>query len=226
MRSLIVIKMKHNNTIATPDLSGTPARCKPSLHEALATPELSGVKFPAVPRLSTRLHISHTKWSDLARLGSQKAPATAKRRNVSSRSVLGYIMGHAHILDALMLNCPDFSTLFALVTSCQTAKRAFEHHPAGIIKAMLQTMPQELQYLTTALIGINGCPIGHSRFIRRHMEIWLGMGPKPLTDRLQVCSWEPETDTQTPALQAEPQSSPYTEFFRPTVRLPQSGVET
>ena len=104
----------------------------------------------------------------------------------AARSVLALIMEHVDILDMLMLNCPDFPTLLALVASCKTAKRAFERHSQGIIKAMLETMPQELQYLTVALIGINGCNIETSYSIKRNMEIWLGKGPKPLSERLQV----------------------------------------
>ena len=95
-------------------------------------------------------------------------------------------MDHVDILYVLMLNCPDFPTLLALVASCKTAKRAFNQHPQGIIKAMLDTMPQELQYLTVALIGINGCNISTSHSIKKNMEIWLGKGQKPLGERLQV----------------------------------------
>ena len=95
-------------------------------------------------------------------------------------------MEHVDVLDMLMLNCPDFPTLLALMASCKTAKRAFEQHSQGIIMAMLKTMPQELQYLTVALIGINGCNIETSYSIKRNMEIWLGKGPKPLSERLQV----------------------------------------
>lgn len=116
----------------------------------------------------------------------QPSSATAALREPGPPSVLALIIEHVDILDVLMRNCPDFGTLLALVTSCKTAKLSFESHPQGIIKAMLETMPQELQYLTVALIGINGCNIETSYSIRKNMEIWLGMGPKPLRERLQV----------------------------------------
>ena len=109
-----------------------------------------------------------------------------KNQNPATRSVLALIMEHEDILDILMLNCPDFPTLLALVASCKTAKRAFEQHPQGIIKAMLDTMPQELQYLTVALIGINGSNIPTSKSVKKNMEIWLGKRRKPLGRRLQV----------------------------------------
>ena len=114
-------------------------------------------------------------------------------RNVAPRSILASVMGHADILDVLLLNCPDFTTLLALVTTCKTAKRAFEHHSQGIIKAMLSRMPQELQHLTIALIGINGAPAGDTREIRKLTGIWLGMGRKPLKKRLHVRTREANT---------------------------------
>lgn len=152
------------------------------------------------PNPSTTLGPSSTnaKESDVAAFDSiavQPALAPTHRKHALPRSVLASIMKDPDILDALMLNCPDFQTLLALVTSCKTAKRAFEQHPVGIIKEMLKTMPQELQDLTTALIGINGCHIGTSRSIERHMEIWLGMRPKPLMGRFRVCTSELKTDT-------------------------------
>lgn len=140
----------------------------------------------------------NAKQSDVAALDSkavQPAIAPTHRKDALPRSVLASIMGNTDILDALMQNCPDFQTLLALVNSCKTAKRVFEQHPVGIIKEMLKIMPQELQDLTTALIGTNGCHIGSSRSITRHMEIWLGMRPKPLMGRLRVCTSELKTDT-------------------------------
>ena len=134
---------------------------------------------------------AHVKWSDVVDLGSE----AFQPRAISSPgdfavampySILLTITKNADILDALLLNCPDFATLFALVASCHTAKNAFERHPQGIIKAMLGRMPQELQYLTVALIGMNGTQVGDSESIKTLMETWLGMGPKPLTERLQV----------------------------------------
>ncbi|CAD6592390.1 MAG: hypothetical protein ASARMPRED_006247 [Alectoria sarmentosa] len=133
---------------------------------------------------------AHVKWSDVVDLGSE----AFQPRAISSPgdfavampySILLTITKNADILDALLLNCPDFATLFALVASCHTAKNAFERHPQGIIKAMLGRMPQELQYLTVALIGMNGTQVGDSESIKTLMETWLGMGPKPLTERLQ-----------------------------------------
>ena len=139
------------------------------------------------------------KRSDVADLFSEAvepSSTTAKLENPNT-SVLTLIMEHADILDLLMLNCPDFPTLFALITSCKTAKHAFEEHPQGIIKALLQTMPQELQYLTVALIGINGCNMKTSYSVKKNMQIWLGKGPKPLRKRLQVCSPVLKTDASS-----------------------------
>ena len=116
----------------------------------------------------------------------KSSSATASPKDPAPRSVLALIMEHVDILDVLMLNCPDFSTLLALMASCKTAKRAFEQHPQGIIKAMLKIMPSELRYLTIALIGINGCSIENAHSIKKNMVVWLGKGPKPLRERLQV----------------------------------------
>ena len=129
------------------------------------------------------------KRCEVAAFGSkavQSSSTAANLKDPAPRRVLALIMDHVDILDTLMLNCPDFPTLLALVASCKTAKRAFEHHPQGIIKAILEKMPQELQYLTVALIGILGCNVGTSYSIKKNMEIWLGKGPKPLRQRLQV----------------------------------------
>lgn len=134
---------------------------------------------------------SRLKWSDVVVLGSEalQSPATAKAPEVTvPYSVLVAIMTKEDILDTLMLNCPDFPTLFSLVASCKTAKCTFERHSQGIINAMLRKIPQELRYLTIALIGINGSQIENSRSIKTLMETWLGMEPKPLAERLQVCT--------------------------------------
>ena len=151
--------------------------CQPT-HAAGDFSEASTVGSPICP-----------KWSEVAAFGSkafQSSSTTANPNDPAPRSALALIMEHVDILDMLMLNCPDFPTLLALVSSCKTAKRAFEQRPQGIIKAMLETMPQELQYLTVALIGINECNIGTSYSIKKNMEIWLGKRPKPLRQRLQV----------------------------------------
>ena len=133
----------------------------------------------------------HVKWSDVAALGSEafRLRATTKDPDVTVPfNILVAIMKNADIFDVLMLNCPDFPTLFALVASCATAKLTFERHSQGIIKAMLNRMPQELRFLTVALIGINGSQIVSSVSIKTLMETWLGPGSKPLTKRLQVCA--------------------------------------
>lgn len=131
------------------------------------------------------------KWSEVAALGFKarqpSSPAAVPAlRDPAPCSVLALIMKHMDLLDVLMLNCPDFPTLLALLYSCKTAKRVFDEHPQGIIKAVLRTMPQELQYLTVALIGINGCDIRTFDSTKKSMEIWLGKRPKPLSERLQV----------------------------------------
>ena len=134
---------------------------------------------------------ANVRWSDVVDLGSEAFQPRAISPPgdfavAMPYSILLTITKNADILDALLLNCPDFATLFALVASCHTAKNAFERHSQGILKAMLGRMPQELQYLTVALIGINGSQVGDSESIKTLMETWLGMGPKPLTERLQV----------------------------------------
>ena len=137
---------------------------------------------------------SHTsaKWSDVVAFGSK--PGRQKDFTAhTGPNILASIMKHPDILHTLMLNCPDFLTLFALVTSCKTAKRAFEHYPQGVIKAMLSRLPQELQHLTIALIGINGSNLRRYGAIKDLMETWLGKGPKPLAKRLRVCTWESNT---------------------------------
>ena len=150
-------------------------------HQVHAAGDSSGVSTTGFP--------VPLKWSEVAAFDSKavkSSSATASPRDPAPRSVLALIMEHVDILDVLMLNCPDFATLLALMSSCKTAKGAFEQHPQGIIKAMLDTMPTEIQYLTVALIGIYGCNIESAFSIRRNMEIWLGKGPKPLRERLQV----------------------------------------
>ena len=141
--------------------------------------------FLAVSTSGTPICPKRSDVADLASEAVEPSSTTAKLEDPNT-SVLSLIMEHVDILDMLMLNCPDFPTLLALVASCKTAKRAFEEHPQGIIKAILETMPQELQYLTVALIGINGCNIETSYSIKKNMEIWLGKGPKPSRERLQV----------------------------------------
>ena len=101
-------------------------------------------------------------------------------------TILVKILKNVDILDVLMLNCPDFPTLFALVASCKAAKFSFENHSQGIIKSVLRRMPQELRYLTVALIEIDGSKIGKSKSIKKLMGTWLSTEPKPSTERLQV----------------------------------------
>ena len=132
---------------------------------------------------------AHVERSDMAGFGSEafQPDATAKDPEIAIPStILVKILENVDILDALMLNCPDFPTLFALVASCKAAKLNFEHHSQGIIKSMLRKMPQELRYLTVALIEIDGSKIGSSKSIKKLMHTWLGTEPKPLTKRLQV----------------------------------------
>ena len=132
--------------------------------------------------------VSSAQWSNKGTVSVDEA--------IGKKPLLASIIEHADILHSLLQNCPDFPTLFALVTTCKTTKRAFEQHPQGIIKAMLSTMSQELQYLTVALIGINGSYAGSSRAIRKLMETWLSYGPKPLAQRLRVCIREQQNPMQ------------------------------
>lgn len=186
--------LEHNVGVNLPSLlqdtsNGAPRSTHPSFNSSIYQPICNWTTG------STSINI---KGSDVAVFDSkaiQPTLAPAHRENPLPRSVLASIMEYPDLLDVLMLNCPDFQTLLALVTSCKTAKRVFEKRPIGIIKEMLKTMPQELQDLTIALIGINGRDISTSRSIKRHMKIWLGMKPKPLMGRLRVCTSELKTDT-------------------------------
>ena len=102
---------------------------------------------------------------------------------VVSFSVLHAMMKVTDIIDVLMLNCPDFSTLFSLVVSCKTAKRTFEDHSQGIIKAMLERMPEELQHMTVALIAFNNSRTRNPRSIKWLMKTWLTIEPMPVMDQ-------------------------------------------
>lgn len=178
-----------SNPVPQPSASMTSGICNSTAvapQQKLTT--RTSATFLAVPTL--RLN-TQARWSDVVALGSEafRLQASTKEPDVAMPyNILVAIMKNADVFDALMLNCPDFPTLFALVASCTKAKRTFERHSQGIIKAMLNRMPQELRYLTVALIGINGSPIDKWDSIKTLMETWLGLGPKPLTNRLQVCS--------------------------------------
>lgn len=134
----------------------------------------------------------HVQWSDVAAIGSKALQPRAIKKDLEITmpySILVAIMKNVDILDELMLSCPDFPTLFSFVASCKTAKCAFERHSQGIVKVMLRRLPQELRYLTVALIGINDSQISNLESIKALMETWLGMGPRPLTERLKVCTF-------------------------------------
>lgn len=140
----------------------------------------SNATFAVVPTYNPNTLLN---WSDMVAFGSEaiQPPATTKGLEADvPYSILVTIMKNEDILDALMLNCPDFPTPFALVASCKTAKCAFERLSQGIIKAMLRKMSQELRYLTVALIGINRYQIANSRSIKTLMETGLSLEPKPL----------------------------------------------
>lgn len=137
------------------------------------------------------------RWSDVVARGSEafspKPTTSASTRSqvsepkavkttgiIESFSILHAIMEVTDILDALMLNCPDFSTLFSLVVSCKAARKAFEDHSQGIINAMLNRMPEEFQHLTCALIASRESQSRSFRSIRRLMQTWLTIKPRPM----------------------------------------------
>lgn len=97
-------------------------------------------------------------------------------------SILRAIMDSTDILDALMLNCPDFPTLFALVVSCKAGKKAFEHHPQRIINAVLMKLPTEFRHLTLALIAFKDGSVGTKKSVRKLMRTWLTTKPMPVMD--------------------------------------------
>ena len=190
---------------------------------ALRTLKYSSAMSSTVPTPSSD---ANANWPALAASqlqALQRTSGTAAFRHTKP-SVLASILEHADILDTLLLNFPDYPTLFAFVISCKTAKRAFEHHPQGIIKAILNTMPQELRYLTVALIGINGSQMETSQSIQRAMKIWLGKGPKPLSEKLQVRISAHKTDARSSKgpIRSTPDSV-FTIGFHLSTRLPQGS---
>ena len=97
-------------------------------------------------------------------------------------SILRAIMDASDVLDALMLNCSDFPSLFTLVVLCKAGKRAFEHNSQHIINAVLMNMPKEFRHLTLALIAFkNGRP-GTKNSREKLMRTWLTTKPLPVMD--------------------------------------------
>lgn len=117
--------------------------------------------------------------------GGQASGSKAENttRTVEPFSILHAMMTVTDIFDILMLSCPDFSTLFSLVVSCKTAKKAFEDHSQGVIKAMLKRLPDELQHLTVALIAFNKFRARNPMSIRQLMQTWLSIDPMPVMDQ-------------------------------------------
>ena len=185
----------------------------------------SAATSPPAPTPSEIIPYTSAKCSDTVALGSEGVqPETTANDGTDKipRTILDSIMRDPDILHVLMSNCPDFSTLLALVTSCKAAQCAFEQYPQGIIKAMLSAMSQELRYLTVALIGINGSYAGSFRSIETLMETWLGRRakrgrgakpgrtPKLLEERLQVSILETNTSLcRALALRISPRHSRY-----------------
>ncbi len=168
----------------------------------------SAATSPPASTPSKIIPYTSAKCSATVALGSEGVQPETTANDVTDKipkTILNSIMEYPDIIHVLMSNCPDFSTLLALVTSCKAAQCAFEQYPQGIIKAMLSAMSQELRYLTVALIGINGSYAGSSRSIETLMQTWLGWGrksgrgpksrrgPKPLEKRLQVSISETNT---------------------------------
>lgn len=98
-------------------------------------------------------------------------------------SILHAMMKVTDVIDVLMLNCPDFSTLFSLVVSCKVAKNTFEDHSHGIIRATLEKMPEEIQHMIVALIAFSNSPTQTPRSIKRLMQTWLTIEPMPVMDQ-------------------------------------------
>lgn len=187
------VKSLGSSGAASPGVSPSASTSSGIRNSNVVTPQEDIVTEPSATLSAVPIPgaYTHVKWSDLAAFGSQafQQRATTKDPEVAMPySIVATIIKYPDLLDALLLNCPDFPTLFALIASCKTVKRAFEQHSQGIIKAMLRPMPQELRYLTVALIGVNGSQIATSASIKMVMETWLGSGPKPLTKRLEVCT--------------------------------------
>ena len=98
-------------------------------------------------------------------------------------------MDATDILDALMLNCSDFPSLFTLVVLCKAGKKAFEHNSQHIINAVLMNMPKEYRHLTLALIAFkNGRP-GTKKSRKKLMRTWLTTKPMPLMDHFSHPLW-------------------------------------
>ena len=97
-------------------------------------------------------------------------------------SILQAIMDATDILDVLMLNCPDFPTLFTLVILCKAAKNAFEHHAQRIVNAVLMKMPKEYRHLTLTLIAFKDGRVGNNKSVKKLMRTWLTTKPLPMMD--------------------------------------------
>ena len=97
-------------------------------------------------------------------------------------SILRAIMDATDILDALMLNCSDFPSLFTLVVLCKAGKKAFEHNSQHIINAVLMNMPKEFRHLTLALIAFNNGRPGTKQSRKKLMRTWLTTKPMPVMD--------------------------------------------
>lgn len=169
-----------------------------SLQEPSAGPSsVSPTSLPISPKNPGVIAVgTAVKWSDVVARGSEALqpantssdsvrsqvpePKTVETTEVSeSFSTLRAIIEVTDILDALMLNCPDFSTLFSLAVSCKAASKAFEDHPQGIINVMLNRMPEEFQHMTSALIAFKESHSRNPRSIRKLMQTWLIVEPMP-----------------------------------------------
>ena len=142
----------------------------------------TAVKWPMVVAIRSKTLQTKNAFSAL------KKPRVSKCEDVKTPGVntpfgiLRAIMDATDILDALMLNCPDFPTLFTLVVLCKAGKKAFEHHSQHIINAVLMNMSKEYRHLTLALIAFKNARLGTRKTTNELMRTWLTTEPMPVMD--------------------------------------------
>ena len=142
----------------------------------------TAVKWPMVVAIRSKTFQTKNAFSAL------KKPRVSKCEDVKTPGVntpfgiLRAIMDAKDILDALMLNCPDFPTLFTLVVLCKAGEKAFEHHSQHIINAVLMNMSKEYRHLTLALTAFKNARLGTRKTTNELMRTWLTTEPMPVMD--------------------------------------------
>ena len=142
----------------------------------------TAVKWPLVVAIHSKTFQIKNSFSTLKKSRVSKCEDVKTPGLNTPFSILRAIMDATDILDALMLNCPDFPTLFTLVVLCKAGKKAFEHHSQHIINAVLMNMSKEYRHLTLALIAFKDARLGTSKTTNKLMRTWLTTEPMPVMD--------------------------------------------